>query len=71
MDGLPTILLSSPAKPASLGEIRKNLAGALGFKVLLTNPPDTFIEQLMCSRALTAPSAQNGVLGSYSQPSFH
>ena len=51
---------ASSARRASSGAMRKNLVWALGFKVMPTNPPDTFMERFICSRAWSAPSPQNG-----------
>ena len=42
------------------GALRKNFAKALSFIVIPTNPPDVFMERLMCSKVLSAPTEQNG-----------
>ena len=53
------ISLASKARRASSGAMRKTLALAFGFRVIPTSPPETFIERFTCSRAWSAPKAQN------------
>ena len=47
---------------ASSGAIKQNFAQALGLRFILTKPPLTFMERLMCSSALSAPRPQNGTV---------
>ena len=60
MDEELAICLACSASLASSGAIRKYFLRMLGFNVIPTSPPDTFIEWLTCSRALSGPTAQNG-----------
>ena len=40
----------------------KSLFLSFGFSVIPINPPETFMEQFTCSKALSAPTAQNDTL---------
>ena len=56
----PAMFFACSARLARSGAIRKNLVRAASFRVMSTNPPETFIERFLCSSALSAPIAQNG-----------
>ena len=52
MDEETTICVACSATLASSGAIRKYLVRTLGFNVIPTSPPETFIDRLTCSRGL-------------------
>ena len=62
--------IASSANQASSGEIKESIALALGFRVIPTKPPLTFVERLKCSRALSVPghfcsSFHSGILAGF------
>ena len=62
--------IASSANQASSGEIKESFALALGFRVIPTKPPLTFVERLKCSRALSVPghfcsSFHSGILSGF------
>ena len=59
LEEVPAICLTCSASLASSGAIRKYLVRALGLSMMPTSPPETFIDLLARSRALSAPIAQN------------
>lgn len=60
LEDTPATFFACSARRASSGAIRKNFVRAASFRVMPTNPPETFIERFLCSSALWAPTAQNG-----------
>ena len=48
----PAMFFACSARLARSGAIRKNLVRAASFRVMSTNPPETFIERFLCSSAL-------------------
>ena len=60
---VPAICLACCASLASSGAIRKYFVRAVGFRVMPTNLPETFIDRLTCSRALSVPTEQKGTPG--------